>query len=95
MRRGSVPEVMDDGITGFVVDNVDEAVAACGRLHEIDCAGVRKHFEKRFTSRRMAADYVTLYERLIAAQQPQLRAVGDEGKARDRARRRKEKALIS
>ena len=36
MRRGSVPEVMDDGITGFVVDNVDEAVAACGRLDEID-----------------------------------------------------------
>ena len=77
MRRGSVPEVMDDGVTGFVVDNVDEAVAACGRLHEIDRAGVREHFEKRFTSRRMAEDYVTLYERLIAAQQPQLRAVGD------------------
>ncbi len=76
MRRGSVPEVMDDGVTGFVVDNVDEAVAACGRLHEIDRAGVRAQFDKRFTSRRMAADYVTLYERLIAARKPQLRAVG-------------------
>ena len=76
MRRGSVPEVMDDGVTGFVVDNVDEAVAACGRLHEIDRAGVRARFEKRFTSRRMAADYVALYERLIAARRPQLRAVG-------------------
>ena len=77
MRRGSVPEVMDDGVTGFVVDNVDEAVAACGRLDEIDRDGVRAQFEKRFTSRRMAEDYVRLYEQLIAARQPQLRAVGD------------------
>jgi glycosyltransferase involved in cell wall biosynthesis len=77
MRRGSVPEVMDDGVTGFVVDSVDEAVAACSRLGEIDRAGVRAQFEKRFTSRRMAGDYVKLYERLIAARQPQLRAVGD------------------
>ncbi len=77
MRRGSVPEVMDDGVTGFVVDNVDQAVAACGRLGEIDRGRVRAQFEKRFTSRRMAEDYVRLYERLIAARKPQLRAVGD------------------
>jgi glycosyltransferase involved in cell wall biosynthesis len=77
MRRGSVPEVMDDGISGFIVDSVDEAVAACGRLHEIDRKGVRAQFEKRFTSRRMAEDYVNLYRRLIAARQPQLRAVAD------------------
>jgi glycosyltransferase involved in cell wall biosynthesis len=77
MRRGSVPEVMDDGISGFIVDTVDEAVAACGRLHEIDRKGVRAQFEKRFTSRRMAEDYVNLYRRLIAARQPQLRAVAD------------------
>ncbi len=77
MRRGSVPEVMDDGITGFVVDNVEQAIAACGRLDEIDRARVRAQFEKRFTSQRMAADYVRLYEKLIAARQPQLRAVGD------------------
>jgi glycosyltransferase involved in cell wall biosynthesis len=77
MRRGSVPEVMDDGISGFVVENVDEAVAAFGRLDQIDRNGVRAQFEKRFTSRRMAEDYVKLYERLIAARRPQLRAVGD------------------
>ena len=77
MRRGSVPEVMDHGVTGFVVDNVDEAVAACFRLHEIDRGRVREQFERRFTSRRMAEDYVRLYQRLIAARQPQLRAVGD------------------
>jgi glycosyltransferase involved in cell wall biosynthesis len=77
MRRGSVPEVMDDGITGFVVDSVDEMVAACGRLNELDRGRVRAQFEKRFTSRRMAEDYLNLYRRLIAARQPQLRAVAD------------------
>jgi glycosyltransferase involved in cell wall biosynthesis len=76
-RRGSVPEVMTDGVTGFIVDNVEEAVAALGRLDEIDRVGVRRHFEKRFTARRMAEDYVRVYERLIRAAQPQLRAVGD------------------
>ena len=66
MRRGSVPEVMDDGVSGFIVNNVDEAVAACGRLGELDRARVRAQFDKRFTSRRMAEDYVKVYERLIA-----------------------------
>jgi glycosyltransferase involved in cell wall biosynthesis len=68
---------MDDGISGFVVDGVDEAVAACHRLHELDRRRVRAQFEKRFTSRRMAEDYLNLYRRLIAARQPQLRAVAD------------------
>jgi glycosyltransferase involved in cell wall biosynthesis len=77
MRRGSVPEVMDDGLTGFIVDNVDEAVAACGRLHLLDRAKVRAQFEKRFTARRMAEDYVDMYQQLIDASKPQLRAVGD------------------
>jgi glycosyltransferase involved in cell wall biosynthesis len=77
MRRGSVPEVMDDGLTGFIVDNVDEAVAACGRLEQIDRAKVRAQFEKRFTARRMAEDYVDMYQQLIDASRPQLRAVGD------------------
>ena len=78
-RRGSVPEVMDDGVTGFVVENVEEAVAATRRLHEIDRANVRRVFERKWTARRMAEDYVSVYERLIRAQagRPQLRAVGD------------------
>jgi glycosyltransferase involved in cell wall biosynthesis len=76
-RRGSVPEVMDEGISGFVVDTVEEAVAAVGRLQEIDRAGVRRQFEKRFTARRMAEDYLHVYERLIRGRAPQLRAVGD------------------
>jgi glycosyltransferase involved in cell wall biosynthesis len=77
MRRGSVPEVMDHGLTGFIVDSVDEAVAACGRLDELDRGKVRAQFEKRFTARRMAEDYVEMYTQLIQASRPQLRAVGD------------------
>jgi glycosyltransferase involved in cell wall biosynthesis len=76
-RRGSVPEVMDDGVTGFVVENVEEAVAALGQLHRIDRAGVRRVFERRWTARRMAEDYLDVYDRLIQAGRPQLRAVGD------------------
>ena len=62
---GSVPEVMDDGVTGFIVNNVDEAVAAVGRVHTLDRAKVRATFDRRFVSRRMAEDYVNLYEELI------------------------------
>jgi glycosyltransferase involved in cell wall biosynthesis len=63
-RRGSVPEVLDDGVTGFIVDNVDEAVAAVERAAALGRAGVRDRFEERFTSERMALDYVALYEKL-------------------------------
>jgi glycosyltransferase involved in cell wall biosynthesis len=76
-RRGSVPEVMDDGVTGFIVDNEDEAVAAVGRLGELDRKTVRATFDQRWTSRRMAEDYVAVYKRLAFRAKPQLRAVGD------------------
>ncbi len=76
-RRGSVPEVMDHGITGFIVDDENEAVAALAKLPSIDRAGVRRRFEKRWTARRMAEDYVHVYERLARRSIPLLRAVGD------------------
>jgi glycosyltransferase involved in cell wall biosynthesis len=76
-RRGSVPEVMDDGVTGFIVDSVEEAVAACDRLHTLDRGRVRARFDARWTSRRMAAEYVDVYDELIDSQKPMLRAVGD------------------
>jgi glycosyltransferase involved in cell wall biosynthesis len=63
---GSVPEVMDDGLTGFVVNSIDEAVAALGKVKTLDRAKVRETFDRRWTSRRMAEDYVNLYEELIA-----------------------------
>jgi len=62
--RGSVPEVIDDGVTGFVVNDVDSAVAALGKVHTLDRALVRATFERRFSSRRMAEDYVDVYESL-------------------------------
>src|SRR5215216_6276829 len=64
MRRGSVPEVVTDGVTGFVVDSHEEALTAIGRLGALDRALVRAEFEQRFTARRMAEDYVRLYHLL-------------------------------
>ena len=63
-RRGSVPEIMEDGVTGFVVDTVDEAVAALRRLARFDRGGCRAVFERRFTAERMAHDYLRVYARL-------------------------------
>jgi glycosyltransferase involved in cell wall biosynthesis len=61
-RSGSVPEVIDDGATGFIVENEDEAIAALGRLAELDRRKVRARFEQRFSARRMAREYVGCYE---------------------------------
>jgi len=70
MRRGSVPEVIEEGVTGFIVDTEEEAIAAVRRLPELDRNQVRRRFEARFTARRMAKDYLRLYERLIRARRP-------------------------
>ena len=64
-RHGSVPEVIDEGVTGFVVDDEEGALRAIGRLGEIDRRQVRATFEQRFTARRMASEYVALYEDLV------------------------------
>ncbi|MCL3882689.1 glycosyltransferase family 4 protein [Marivita sp. GX14005] len=64
---GSVPEVIDNGQSGFVVADVDSAAEAVRRLGEIDRATVRACFEARFSSRRMAERHVALYEKLGAA----------------------------
>ena len=69
-NSGSVPEVMDNGVTGFIVNDIDEAVSAVGKIHTLDRARVRATFDRRFTARRMAEDYVTVYRRLIARDQP-------------------------
>jgi glycosyltransferase involved in cell wall biosynthesis len=65
-RSGSVPEVVDDGLTGFIVDGEAEAVEAIGRLGELDRRQVRAHFEQRFTAERMAKEYVSHYQRLLS-----------------------------
>src|SRR6185437_7573768 len=56
MRNGSVPEVVDEGVTGFIVDNEEEAVAAVRRIPELSRDTVRRTFEARFCARRMAED---------------------------------------
>lgn len=66
-RRGSVPEIVDEGVTGFVVDDDAEALRAIKRLPELDRAQVRECFESRFSARRMASEYVRCYERLVGA----------------------------
>ncbi len=66
-NRGSVPEIVEDGVTGFIVSNEAEAVHALGRIGQLDRARIRRRFEERFTSERMARDYLALYQRLLAA----------------------------
>jgi glycosyltransferase involved in cell wall biosynthesis len=67
-RRGSIPEVMEEGITGYVVESEDEAVAAVKRARGLDRAQCRAVFDRRFTAARMARDYVSLYQRLLEAE---------------------------
>ena len=74
-NHGSVPEVIEDGVTGFIVQNEEEAVAAIRRLPELSRARIRRRFEERFTARRMAEDYVSLYQSLARTARPLLRVV--------------------
>ena len=62
---GSVPEIVLHGVSGFQVDDIDEAVQAVARLGELDRADCRRHFERSFTDERMARDYVNIYEQLV------------------------------
>ena len=73
--RGSVPEIVEDGVTGFIVGNEGEAAAAARRLNTLDRARIRRIFEERFTVRRMAEDYLQIYRKLIARNHPLRRAV--------------------
>jgi glycosyltransferase involved in cell wall biosynthesis len=69
-RGGSVPEVIDHGVTGFVVDTIDDAIAATREVPRLDRRRCRAEFERRFSVTRMAADYVKLYSRLISRRMP-------------------------
>jgi glycosyltransferase involved in cell wall biosynthesis len=73
-RSGSVPEIIDHGVTGFIVDDEEGAVAALRRLAELDRRAVRARFEERFSSKRMAQDYVRNYEALTTP--PLLNEIG-------------------
>ena len=67
--NGSVPEVIKDGVSGFIVNSMDEAVEACRKVRELPRAGVRAHFEGRFTAEVMVRKYVAAYEQLLAGRE--------------------------
>lgn len=66
-RRGSVPEIIDDGVTGFVVNDIDESLKALEQVKDLDRTRCRKVFENRFSTARMAKDYLNVYQRLLEA----------------------------
>jgi glycosyltransferase involved in cell wall biosynthesis len=74
-NRGSVPEIIDDGLTGFIVEDEISAVAAVDRLAGLDRDAIRKQFETRFTARRMALDYLEAYRSLTEEAEPRIRLV--------------------
>ncbi|GBQ22932.1 glycosyltransferase [Acetobacter estunensis NRIC 0472] len=63
-RHGSVPEVLEDGLTGAIVTSEAEAIAAYPAVEALDRGLIRREFERRFTARRMAEDYLAVYRRL-------------------------------
>jgi len=63
-RCGSTPEVVDDGVTGYLVGSLDEAIRAVPQLLRLDRRGVRRRFEERFSAQRMASDYLDVYRSL-------------------------------
>ena len=72
-RAGSVPEVIEEGRTGYIVDNLDAAVRAVRRIGTLDRGTCRRVFEERFSARRMCADYLAIY-RTLWHREPELTA---------------------
>ena len=66
-ERGSVPEIVEDGLTGYIVNSVSEAVEAVSRVSKLDRRRVRARFDERFTAARMTQDYLAAYEQLLDA----------------------------
>ena len=79
-NRGSVPEVVEDGFTGFIVEDETSAVGAVKRLGDLSHKKIRRRFEERFTARRMATDYLAVYRSLMGhgAVAPRLRLVAED-----------------
>jgi glycosyltransferase involved in cell wall biosynthesis len=80
-NRGSVPEVIEDGLTGFIVEDINGAIGAVDRLGHLSRQKIRRRFEERFTARRMAQDYLSVYRRLTDRVAPHLRLVADDAPA--------------
>ena len=74
-NRGSVPEIIEDGVSGFIVEDETGAISAVNRLSRLSRATVRQRFDTRFTARRMAEDYVSIYRSLAGEERSVLRAI--------------------
>ncbi len=85
-NRGAVPEILDHGLTGFIVEDEAGAIRAVARVSALSRAAIRRRFEARFTGRRMAEDYLAAYEGLIAAAEsrPRFSARPSAGRAPSR-----------
>jgi glycosyltransferase involved in cell wall biosynthesis len=64
--RGSVPEIIVEGETGFIVEDIDPAVEAVGKIDQISRANCRREFEQRFTDRHMVQDYIRICQQLLS-----------------------------
>src|SRR5271155_2791686 len=80
-NRGSVPEIIDDGLTGFIVEDINGAIGAVDRLSHLSRQTIRQRFEERFTARRMAQDYLGVYRGLADRLAPHLHLVADDAPA--------------
>jgi glycosyltransferase involved in cell wall biosynthesis len=78
-NRGSVPEIIEEGLTGFVVEDETSAIGAVNRLSQLSRERVRKRFEERFTARRMAKDYLSVYRSLMEQSMPRPKLVAVQG----------------
>jgi glycosyltransferase involved in cell wall biosynthesis len=81
-NRGSVREVVDEGLTGFIVEDEEGAVGAFDRLSQLSRDKIRRHFEQRFTARRMALEYLAAYRSLMDRNVQRLKLVVDRHGAR-------------
>jgi glycosyltransferase involved in cell wall biosynthesis len=80
-NRGSAPEIIEDGLTGFIVEDDAGAIGAVDRLGQLSRQRIRRRFEERFTARRMAQDYLAVYRSLSTGAAPHLRLVADDAPA--------------
>jgi glycosyltransferase involved in cell wall biosynthesis len=76
-NRGSIPEVIDEGLTGFIVEDVEGAIGAFNRLSLLSREKIRNRFEQRFTARRMALEYLAAYRSLMDRDVHRLKLVVD------------------
>jgi glycosyltransferase involved in cell wall biosynthesis len=83
MRCGAVPEIIEDGVSGFIVEDEAGAAAAVGRLRALSRTVVRARFEARFTARRMAEDYLALYHTLAGEDRLVVRGVSEDPPPKD------------